>query len=71
MRALLAATPERANLFMLLNAHRAWRHVKITAQRTAKDFAMCVRDPAETHDPEAALVRVVLDNLSTHTAGAL
>jgi transposase len=60
-----------ANLFVFLDAHRSWRHVKVTEQRTAKDFALCMRDLADTHYPEAALIRVVLDNLSTHTAGAL
>jgi hypothetical protein len=64
-------SPETANLFVFLDAHRSWRHVKVTAQRTAKDFAMCMRDLADTHYPEAELIRVVLDNLSTHTAGAL
>lgn len=60
-----------ANLFVFLDAHRAWRHVKVTERRTAQDFALCMRDLASTHYPEAELIRVVLDNLSTHTAGAL
>ncbi len=60
-----------ANLFVFLDAHRSWRHVKVTAQRTAKDFALCMRDLVDTHYPKAELIRVVLDNLSTHTAGAL
>jgi transposase len=60
-----------ANLFVFLDAHRPWRHVKVTEQRTARDFAVCMRDLADTHYPEAELIRVVLDNLSTHTAGAL
>jgi hypothetical protein len=60
-----------ANLFVFLDAHRSWRHVKVTAQRTAKDFASCMRDLVDTHYPKAELIRVVLDNLSTHTAGAL
>ncbi len=60
-----------ANLFVFLDAHRPWRHVKVTGQRTAKDFARCMRDLADTHYPEAESIRVVLDNLSTHTAGAL
>ncbi len=60
-----------ANLFVFLDAHRSWRHVKVTARRTAKDFALCMRDLADTHYPKAASIRVVLDNLSTHTAGAL
>ena len=60
-----------ANLFVFLDAHRSWRHVKVTEQRTARDFAFCMRDLANTHYAEADLIRVVLDNLSTHTAGAL
>ena len=59
------------NLFVFLDAHQSWRHVKVTDQRTAKDFAFCMRDLVDTHYPKAELIRVVLDNLSTHTAGAL
>jgi transposase len=60
-----------ANLFVFLDAHRSWRHVKVTEQRTAKEFALCMRDLVDTHYSQAELIRVVLDNLSTHTAGAL
>ena len=60
-----------ANLFVFLDAHRSWREVKITDQRTAADFADCMRDLAEVHYPKAELIRVMMDNLSTHTAGAL
>jgi transposase len=60
-----------ANLFVFLDANRGWRHVKVTQQRTAKDFAECMRDLVDTHYPKAELIRVVLDNLSTHTVGAL
>ena len=56
---------------MLLDAHRPWRHVKVTDQRTTQDFAVCMRDLADTHYPDADRIRVVMDNLSTHTAGAL
>jgi len=40
-----------ANLFVFLDAHRPWRHVKVTARRTARDFALCMRDLADTHYP--------------------
>ena len=60
-----------AKLFGFLDAHQSWRHVKVTEQRTARDFAVCMRDLTDTHYPEAELIRVVLDNPSTHTAGAL
>ena len=60
-----------ANLFVFLDAHRPWRHVKVTAQRTAQDFAHCMRDLVDLHYPRARRIRVVLDNLSTHTPAAL
>jgi hypothetical protein len=59
------------NLFVFLDAHRPWRKVKVTDNRTAIDFAACMRDLADVHYPKAERIRVVLDNLSTHTAGAL
>jgi transposase len=60
-----------ANLFVFLDAHQSWRHVKVTDQRTAADFAHGMKDLVEVHYPAADRIRVVLDNLSTHTAGAL
>jgi transposase len=60
-----------ANLFVFLDAHKSWRHVKVTDRRTALDFAVCMRDLADTHYPNADRIRVVMDNLSTHTVGAL
>jgi transposase len=59
------------NLFVFLDAHRPWRHVKVTDQRTARDFAECMRELVDVHFPQADCIRVVLDNLSTHTAAAL
>ena len=60
-----------ANLFVFLDAHRPWRTVKVTDRRTARDFADCMRDLVDLHYPQAELIRVVLDNLSTHSPGAL
>ena len=60
-----------ANLFVFLDAHRPWRHVKVTDRRTARDFAHCMRDLSDMHYADADQVRVVLDNLSTHNPGAL
>ena len=60
-----------ANLFVALDAHRPWRKVKVTERRTAVDFAACMRELAEVDFPHAERIRVVLDNLSTHTPGAL
>jgi len=60
-----------ANLFVFLDAHRPWRTVKVTEHRAAGDFAQCMRDLVDIHFPEARQIRVVLDNLSTHSAGAI
>ncbi|MFD1984466.1 IS630 family transposase [Mesorhizobium newzealandense] len=60
-----------ANLFVFLDAHRSWRKVKVTERRAAEDFAHCMRDLVDIHYPQAERVRVVLDNLSTHSAAAL
>ena len=55
------------NLFMFLQPMRGWRHVKVTQRRTKQDFAACMQDLVEAHFPEAEKIRVVLDNLNTHT----
>jgi hypothetical protein len=59
------------NLFVFLDAHRPWRHVKVTQRRTSQDFAHCMRELSDVHYPHAERIRVVLDNLSTHSAAAL
>ena len=59
------------NLFIFLDANRSWRKVKVTDRRTNKDFAECMRDLVDLHYPTASAIRLVMDNLSTHSAGAL
>jgi transposase len=60
-----------ANLFMMLDAHRPWRKVKVTDRRAAEDYAQCMRELVDVHYPDADYIRVVQDNLSTHAPGAL
>jgi transposase len=60
-----------ANIFMFVDVNRPWRHAKVTDQRTGADFADCMRDLVDDHYPNAEKIRVVLDNLSTHTPAAL
>jgi hypothetical protein len=60
-----------ANLFVFLDANRPWRKVKVTGRRTAQDFAACMRELTDVYYPTATRIRVVLDNLSTHSASAL
>ena len=60
-----------ANLFIFLDVHRPWRKVKVTERRSAEDYAHCMREVVDVHCPDAERIRVVQDNLSTHSAGAL
>jgi transposase len=59
------------NLFVVLDAHRPWRKVKVTARRAAEDYAQCMRELVDVDYPDAEQIRVVQDNLSTHSPGAL
>jgi transposase len=59
------------NLFVFVNAHQPWRRVKVTDRRANQDFAECMRELVDVDYPDAPIIRVVMDNLSTHSAGAL
>lgn len=59
------------NLFIFFQPLAGWRHVKITPQRTKSDFAYGMRDLVDVFFPQAQLIRVVQDNLNTHTPAAL
>src|SRR6202040_2654822 len=59
------------NLFVCIDVHRPWRKVKLTERRAAEDYAQCMRELIDVHYPDAACIRVVQENLSTHSAGAL
>jgi transposase len=43
----------------------------VTERRAAKDYAQRMRELVDVHYPDAECIRVVQDNLSTHSAGAL
>lgn len=60
-----------SNLFVFVAPHEGWRHVKCTARKGNADFAECMRELVDVHFASAPLIRVVLDNLSTHRPGAL
>jgi hypothetical protein len=59
------------NFFMIFQPLAGWRHVKITNQRTALDYANCLKDIVHVHFPQAHCVRLVQDNLNTHTLANL
>jgi hypothetical protein len=59
------------NLFMFFEPLRGWRHVWVTEQRRKVEWAWCIKELLEEHYPTAKKVRLVCDNLNTHTGGAL
>ncbi len=60
-----------ANLFACFEPKAGRRHLEVTDRRTAVDFAAQMRALVEEHYPLAEKIRVVLDNLNTHTPAAL
>jgi DDE superfamily endonuclease len=59
------------NLFMLFQPGAGWRQAKVTDQRKKVDFAACMRELVDIHFPQAEKIRVVMDNLNTHTPASL
>jgi hypothetical protein len=60
-----------SNQFMMCEPLRGWRHVKVTARRTRHDYAKCIRELVEEYYPQAEKIRLVQDNLNTHSGGSL
>ena len=59
------------NIFAFFEPKASRRHLDVAERRTAVDFAHAMRRLADEHHPEAEKVRVVLDNLNTHTPASL
>ena len=60
-----------ANLFMLVEPLRGWRHVNVTTRRTKRDFAGQMKELVDVHYPKAAKITLVMDNLNTHRLSCL
>jgi len=58
------------HVLMAFEPLTGWREAMVTERRTKREFAQAMRHLAEEVYPHAEKVRVVLDNLSTHTAAA-
>jgi hypothetical protein len=56
---------------MMCEPLRGWRHVRVSARRTRKDYAQCVRELVDVHYPLAQKIRLVQDNLNTHDGASL
>lgn len=59
-----------AHVLMAFEPLRGWRRTSVTERRRGREFAEEVRCLAEDLYPEAEKIRLVCDNLSTHTAAA-
>jgi hypothetical protein len=60
-----------SNQFMMCEPLRGWRHVRVTARRTRRDYAECIRELLEVRYPKVVKIRLVQDNLNTHSGGSL
>jgi hypothetical protein len=60
-----------ANLFVIVEPLAGRRHVTVTDRRTILDFAAQMKFLCDELYPQAEVIRVVLDNLNTHTIGSL
>ena len=60
-----------ANLFVIVEPLAGTRRVTVTDRRTIPDFAAQMKYLCDVLYPAATVIRVVLDNLNTHTLGSL
>ena len=47
------------------------RYTKVTAQRTKVDWAHFIQELVDQHYPHVEKIRLVMDNLNTHTKASL
>jgi hypothetical protein len=59
------------NLFVFFEPLRGWRRVWVTDQRRRVEWAWCLKELLDVHYPDALKIRLVCDNLNTHTGGSL
>jgi len=59
------------NQLMFCEPLRGWRHVEVSTRRTMVDWANAIRQLVDVHFPKAEKIRLVLDNLNTHTGASL
>ena len=60
-----------SNLFLFFEPLAGWRHLTVTDTRTAVDWAHQIKHLLDVCYPDADAVRLVMDNLNTHTPASL
>jgi hypothetical protein len=59
------------NLFLFFNPFAGKRRIKVTQRRTKQDFAHCMKELVDEMYPDAVVIRVILDQLNTHSKASL
>ena len=59
------------NQLLFFEPLRGWRKVFVRPRRTMLDWAWCIQQLLDRYYPNVRCVRLVLDNLNTHTAASL
>ena len=59
------------NLFLFFDPFAGKRRIKVTQRRTKQDFAHCMKELVDQDYPDAVVIRVILDQLNTHSKAAL
>jgi len=59
------------NLFLCCEPLAGQRWVEVTARRTRRDWAQQIQQLVDVRYPDAERIVLILDNLNTHTPGAL
>ena len=60
-----------ADVFIFTEPLGNWRCVEVTETRTRIDWAIQIKNLVDVYYPEATVIRLVMDNLNTHTLGSL
>ena len=60
-----------ADIFLEVEPLTGRRHVEITERRTRKDWAHFIKAMIDERYPQAEKIRLVMDNLNTHSAASL
>jgi hypothetical protein len=60
-----------ANIFIAFEPLAGQRYTKVTAQRTKVDWAHFIKELVDQHYPHVEKIRLVMDNLNTHTKASL
>ena len=60
-----------SNLFVFFEPLRGWRRIDVTDRRTAQDWSHQIKKLVDEDYPKAKKIRLVVDNLNTHTGASL